>query len=160
MAINEPLMLTPASEDQPPESWFGPGGCGSQQAAQVHSFCQQPAEVGHGGEMRDGHGDLAQDLRAGTRCFRAWTPPLQSPRGLFHPSEDAKPSGPLHCLGPFCPASQPCQACSRPWAGLLQATPLLGMPQEEFDSIIATVRAQTHRLGSLCPGSAVQTPSA
>lgn len=49
--VNEPLMLTPASENQPPESWFGPRRCGGQQTAQVDGFCQQPAEVGHGGKM-------------------------------------------------------------------------------------------------------------
>lgn len=66
MAANEPLMLTPASENQPPESRLGPGGRGSQQAAQVDSFRQQPAEVGHGGKVGDGHRDLAQDLEAGS----------------------------------------------------------------------------------------------
>lgn len=64
MVANDPLMLTPSSKNQPPESWFAPGGCGGQQAAQVDSFCQQPAEVGHGGKMGDGHGDLTQDLEA------------------------------------------------------------------------------------------------
>lgn len=63
MVVNKPLMLTPASKNQPPESWFGPGGCGGQQAAQVDSFCQQPTEVGHGSKVVDGHRDLAQDLR-------------------------------------------------------------------------------------------------
>ena len=64
MVASDPLMLTPASKNQPPESWFAPGGCGGQQAAQVDSFCQQPAEVGHGGKMGDGHRELTQDLEA------------------------------------------------------------------------------------------------
>lgn len=91
MVASDPLMLTPASKNQPPESWFAPGGCGGQQAAQVDSFCQQPAEVGHGGKMRDGHGDLTQDLEAGSWCFRALAP-IRS----LSPHRDAKPSGPLY----------------------------------------------------------------
>lgn len=38
------------------------------------------------------------------------------------------------------------------------ATPQLGLPQKEFDSIIVIVRAPTDSLGSLCPLSGMQAP--
>lgn len=60
------LGPTPASEHQPPEGPPGAGRRGGQEAGQVDSFCRQPAEVGHGGEVGAGHRGLAQNLRAGT----------------------------------------------------------------------------------------------
>lgn len=74
MVPSPALVLTPAGENQPPEGSPGAGRLGGQEAGQVHGFHQQPAEVGHGGEMGGGHRDLAQNLWAGAWLLQSWTP--------------------------------------------------------------------------------------
>lgn len=92
---NQPSALTPASENQPPEGSPHAGRRGSQEAGQVDSFCQQPAEVGHGGEMGGGHRDLAQYLWARDWVLQSWDTgaPPKSPYPSQAPSTLAVPEG-------------------------------------------------------------------
>lgn len=95
---SQPSGLTPASEHQPPEGSPRAGRRGGQEARQVDSFCQQPAEVGHGGKMGGGHGDLAQNLRA-NNWVRQSRDGHRSPTQVSRPAQAPRGDAAMQCSG-------------------------------------------------------------